>query len=427
MASGPLNGVRILEFTQIIAGPLGCMILADMGADIIKVEPLIGEPWRLNAQFIPLESKTYQSLNRGKKSLAIDMQRPEAQAAIHRIVKDVDVVVSNYRPDVPARLGIDYETLRQIKPDLIYCDSTAFGRRGPWANKGGYDIVVQGASGFTAAGGRFDEGGNPVLPGAGATADFATGYSIAMGVCAALFHRSQTGEGQLVETSLLANALVFQGGSIMSLPPADTFGRQAIVDMLDDAHLRGASYTEMVEARTAIMSGRQQGNIYYRNYLTTDGAIAIGNLSASLRQKMRDALGIEYDPRDHDPNYDPRSPEAKEFGDELIAKTEAQIRAQPTKHWVELLERHGVPVAEILFPEEMDRQQQVIENEYVVELDHELTGPQTMVAPPHKMSASPPKPQGASPVLGRDNDAILTAAGYSQGEIEGLRASGVIL
>jgi crotonobetainyl-CoA:carnitine CoA-transferase CaiB-like acyl-CoA transferase len=104
-----------------------------------------------------------------------------------------------------------------------------------------------------------------------------------------------------------------------------------------------------------------------------------------------------------------------------------QIRAEPSKHWVDLLERHGVPIAEILFPEEMDRQQQVLENEYVVELDHDLTGPQTMAAPPHKMSVSPPKPQGASPPLGRDNETVLTAAGYTSDEIAGLRAGGVVL
>ena len=427
MASGPLDGVRILEFTQIIAGPFGCMLLADMGAEVIKVEPPGGEPWRLNAQFIPLESKTYQGLNRGKRSLALDLQRPEAQEAIHRLVKDIDVVVSNYRPDVPARLNIDYETLRKIKPDLVYVDSTAFGRKGPWADKGGYDIVVQGASGMTASGGRFDDDGNPILPGPIATADYTTGYSIAWGVCAALFYRQRTGEGQLVETSLLANAMTVQGGSVMSLPPADTTFRQPFVDYLDKAHAESTSYKEMVHQRQAMVRGRQAGNIYYRNYFTADGAIAIGNLSASLRQKMRDALGIEYDPRDHDPDYDPRSAEAQSFGTELIAKTEAQIVAQPSKYWVALLEAHGVPVAEILFPEELDRQEQVIENGYIVELEHDLTGPQTMVAPPHKMSVSPPQAQGASPPLGRDTDAILASAGYNTEEIASLRDSGAIL
>ncbi len=423
---GPLEGVRILEFTQIIAGPLGCMLLADMGAEVIKVEPIEGEPWRLQQQFIPLESKTFQSLNRGKQSLALNLTRPEAQEVIHRLIPSIDVVVSNYRPDVPARLNIDYDTLSKIKPDLIYLDSTAFGRKGPWANKGGYDIVVQGASGLTASGGRFDEKGNPILPGSVATADYATGYSIAWGVCAALFYRERTGRGQLVETSLLANALQFQGGSVMSLPPADVLLRQPLLDYLDEAHLRSASYTEMVEHRRAMMQGRQVGNIYYRNYLTSDGAVAIGNLSASLRQKMRDALGIEYDPRDHDPNYDAREPKNIEFGNALMDRVEAMIREQPSKHWVELMERHGVPIAEIFFPEEMDRQEQVLENGYIVELDHELTGPQTMVAPPHKMSVSPPTVVAASPPLGRDNDTILASAGYSASDIGALREAGVV-
>ena len=423
---GPLEGVRILEFTQIIAGPLGCMLLADMGAEVIKVEPIEGEPWRLTQQFMPLEAKTFQSLNRGKQSLSLNLTRPEAQEAIHRLIPTIDVVVSNYRPDVPARLNIDYDTLSKIKPDLIYLDSTAFGRKGPWANKGGYDIVVQGASGLTASGARFDDNGNPILPGPVATADFATGYSIAWGVCAALFYRERTGKGQLVETSLLANALTFQGGSVMSLPAADTMLRQPLLDYLDDAHVRGATYTEMAEYRRATIAGRQVGNVYYRNYLTKDGAIAVGNLSASLRQKMRDALGIDYDPRDHDPNYDLRDPKNIEFGTALTARVEAMIREQPTQHWVELLERFGVPVAEILFPEEMDRQQQVQENGYIIELEHDLSGPQTMVAPPHKMSVSPPTVTKASPPLGRDNDAILAAAGYSPADIEALRASGVV-
>ncbi len=424
---GPLHGIRILEFTQIIAGPFGCMLLADQGADVIKVEPPSGEPWRIYQQFMPLESKTYQSLNRSKRSLAIDLGKPEAREVIYRIVKDMDVVVSNYRPDVPARLGIDYETLKAIKPDLIYVDSTAFGRRGPWAMKPGYDIVAQGVSGFTAAGGRFDENGNPVLPGGTATADFATGYAIAWGTCAALYHRAQTGEGQLVETSLLVNALNFLGGSFMSLPPADTLVRTAFLADVAAARERGEGYAEIVKARQARLSVAQLGNIYYRNYLTKDGAIAVGNLSPSLRQKMRDALGIEYDRRDHDPNYDPRDPETIDAGNALTARVEKMIAAEPTSHWVELLEGAGVPVGELTFTEELDQHPQIIENGYVVELDHELSGPQSMVSPPHRMSASPPAPSSAAPPLGRHTDEILDAFGYDDAGIAALRGAGVIL
>ena len=424
---GPLHGIKILEFTQIIAGPFGCMLLADQGADVIKVEPPGGEPWRIYQQFMPLESKTYQSLNRSKRSLAIDLGKPEAREVIYRIVKDMDVVVSNYRPDVPARLGIDYETLKAIKPDLIYVDSTAFGRRGPWAMKPGYDIVAQGVSGFTAAGGRFDENGNPVLPGGTATADFATGYAIAWGTCAALYHRAQTGEGQLVETSLLVNALNFLGGSFMSLPPADTLVRTAFLADVAAARARGEGYAEIVKARQARLAVAQLGNIYYRNYLTKDGAIAVGNLSPSLRQKMRDALGIEYDRRDHDPNYDPRDPETIDAGNALMARVEKMIAAEPTAHWIELLEGAGVPVGELNFTEELDQHPQIIENGYVVELDHELSGPQTMVSPPHRMSASPPAPSSAAPPLGRHTDEILEAFGYDDAGVAALRGAGVIL
>src|SRR5690606_31022053 len=243
-----------------------------------------------------------------------------------------------------------------------YVDSTAFGRRGPWAMKPGYDIVAQGVSGFTAAGGRFDENGNPVLPGGTATADFATGYAIAWGTCAALFHRAQTGEGQLVETSLLVNALNFLGGSFMSLPPADTLVRTAFLADIAAARARGEGYAEIVKARQARLAVQQLGNIYYRNYLTKDGAIAVGNLSASLRQKMRDVLGIEFDRRDHDPNYDPRDPETIDAGNALTAHVEKMIAAMPTSHWVEAFEAAGVPVGELTFTEELDQHPQIIEN-----------------------------------------------------------------
>jgi crotonobetainyl-CoA:carnitine CoA-transferase CaiB-like acyl-CoA transferase len=427
MATGPLSGVRVLEFTQIIAGPFGCQFLSDLGAEVMKVEPVGGEPWRLTAQFVPLESKTYQALNRGKRSIAIDLTDAQAQAAIHELVKTVEVVVINYRPDVAKRLCIDYETLSAIKPDLVYVDSTAFGREGPWAQKPGYDIVAQGVSGLTAAGARFDERGVPILPSIGMpVADVTTGYAIAMGTCAALYHRSQTGEGQLVQTSLLANALMAQSGSFMSLPAGDTSFRTRFEGALAEGRGRGATYTELAQIRRSMQQGRQAGNIYYRNYLTSDGAIAIGNLSASLRKKMRDALGIEYDARDDDPEYDPLEPQYVELGQKLIGRVEKLIASNTTAHWVQHFEAAGVPVGEILFPEELLDHPQVVANGYRVELEHDLTGPQVMAAPPLKMSKTPPAAQGAAPPLGRDTDAILGEAGLSAAAITELREAGAI-
>ena len=153
MTSGPLAGIKILEFSQVIAAPYAGQILADMGADVLKVEPPEGESWRLQAQFAPLESKTYQTLNRGKRGITLRLSEPEAQQVVHQLVAAMDVVLINYRPDVPAKFNIDYETLSAIKPDLIYIDLTAFGSKGPWALRPGYDGAVQAVSGLMA---RFD-------------------------------------------------------------------------------------------------------------------------------------------------------------------------------------------------------------------------------------------------------------------------------
>jgi CoA:oxalate CoA-transferase len=422
MATGPLQGVRVLEFTQIIAGPFGCQILADLGAEVIKVEPPGGEPWRLQGQFIPLESKVFQSLNRGKRSLSVDVAHPKVQEAIHRLVAEVDVVVINYRPDVAKRLKIDYETLSAIKPDLVYVDSTAFGRKGPWAQRPGYDIVVQAASGLMAAVGKVDEKGTPLVP--PAVADYTTGFSIALGTCAALFYRAVTGKGQLVETSLLANALMFQTSQFMSLPAADAAQRAAFDAALEKARAEGTPYAQFLKEREAILRAGQRGNVYYRCFLTYDGAIAIGALSASLREKIRRALNIEHN-RD-EPGYDPADPKQQEIDLALVAKVEAMIREKPSEHWEALFEKHGVPVSRVHFVQELDRHPQVIENEYLVQLEHELTGPQTMAAPPWKMSASPPWPDRAAPPLGRDTAAIFAGLGYSEQEVEALASEGIL-
>ena len=230
MASGPLNGIRILEFTQIIAGPFACQNLADMGAEVIKVEPPEGEPWRIAQQFMPGESKWFQSLNRGKKSLVLSLTDERAQKVVHDLIPDIDVVVINYRPDVGARLNIDYETLSAIRPDLIYVDNTAFGREGPWAHRPGYDIVVQAVTGLMAGEAKVTGDGSPEMMTSSPVTDYATGLAIAWATTAALFHRERTGEGQLVEASLLATALSMQGNTVMELPVADAVMRTAMVE-----------------------------------------------------------------------------------------------------------------------------------------------------------------------------------------------------
>jgi crotonobetainyl-CoA:carnitine CoA-transferase CaiB-like acyl-CoA transferase len=422
MASGPLDGIRVLEFSQIIAGPFGCQNLADMGAEVIKVEPPEGEPWRSFAQFIPDESKWFQSLNRGKRSLVLKLQDERAQRVVHDLIPSVDVVVINYRPDVPERLAIDYETLRAIRPDLIYIDNTAFGREGPWAHRPGYDIVVQAVTGLMAAEAKTDERGAPELM-ATAVADYATGLAIAWATCAALFHRERTGEGQLIESSLLATALALQGSQVMELPAADEM-RSQMMERVRQLRSEGADYPELLAAHDPFRALRA-GNIFYRAYKTKNGALAIGGLSKGLRDKIRSALGIDFLGMD-DPNADMLSAEFQEAGVRAVGQAEEVLASKTTEQWMEIFDREGVPAGPVNFAEEMVSDPQVVANGLVVELEHDLAGPQRQVAPILRFARTPLEAQGSSPPLGRDTDEIMQAAGYSANRIAELREAGVI-
>ena len=420
---GPLSGIRVLEFSQIIAGPFGCQNLADMGAEVIKVEPPEGEAWRQFSQFMPGESKWFQSLNRGKRSLVLALRDPEAQAIVHRLIPEIDVVVINYRPDVAARLGLDYETLRAIRSDLIYVDNTAFGRQGPWAQRPGYDIVAQAVTGLMALDGKLDDNGTAPSPVSSPVADYGTGIVIALGVCAALFHRQQTGEGQMVETTLLNTALAMQGSSVMQLPLADELPA-AKMARIAELRAEGAAYAELQEVYKD--RGAQGAlNIYYRCYETRDGAVAIGALSASLWAKVRAALETEF-LGFADPNLDPTDPEQLASAVASVREVEAHVRSQSTDYWLERFEAHGVPSGPIRFPEELADDPQIEANEMVVDLEHELSGAQRQVGPLLKMSATPTAAQGSSPPLGRDTDAIVGGAGYGSEELADLRSRGVI-
>ncbi len=423
MASGPLDGIRVLEFTQIIAGPFGCQNLADMGAEVVKVEPPEGEPWRIFGQFMPGETKYFQSLNRGKKSLVLRLQEPDAQKIVHDLIPSFDVVVINYRPDVPVRLGIDYETLSALRPDLIYVDNTAFGREGPWAHRPGYDVVVQGVSGLMAGEGKVDEHGQPQIISSTAIADYATGLAIAWGVSAALFHRERTGEGQLIESTLLATAMAFQGSVVMELPVADAAMRNPIRDRIGEMREQGVPYDELLKAHDP--RAQFSGNTFYRAFRTKDGAVAVGALSAGLREKLRTAFDSDWKAMD-DPEYNPMDPEWNERGVKAVAEVEELVASKTTDEWMDIFDREGVPAGPVVFPEDLASHPQIVANDMMVDLDHDLSGPQQQVGPVLKFSNAPLAAQGSSPPLGRDTDEIVRSAGYSDEQIADLRERGVI-
>ena len=420
---GPLDGIKIIEFTQIIAAPFGGMLLADMGAEIIKVEPLEGEPWRLHTEFIPKESKTFIGLNRGKKSLPLDLQSPEGLEIAQKLVADADVVIINARPDVPKNLGIDYETLSQINPKIIYCDNTAFGRRGPHGYRPGYDLIVQAMSGLLAADNKVVDG-VPQQVTATAVADYTTGVAIAWGVSAALFSREKTGKGQKIDTTLLSTSLLIQGG-FMELEDHGKDEKDELVETLGALREAGLPYTSLLEQQQVYSPFNTAFRIYYTTYQTSNDVIAIACLSNRLRKKAADAIGV-IDPRFSD-DFDPDDPDSIDAIESLSEQIKSILITKTCQEWLAIFDDAGVPAGPVRFIQELTDDEQVIANDMVVEVNHSLAGKVRMAGPMIQMSETPLEAKSASPALGEHTDQIMLALGYSEEEITALRSRNITL
>lgn len=417
---GALEGVKVLDCTQIIAGPLAASLLTEMGAEVVKVEPLEGEPWRLQAELIPKESRGYLTQNRGKLSLALDLKHPDAVPLRERLIAWADVLIANYRPGVAEVLGVDYESAKKINPKIIYCENTAFGTKGPDKDRRGYDIIAQAMSGVATSNPNIRDG-LPVIV-AFAPADVVTGVSMAWAISAALFHRERTGEGQAINTSLLLTSLFLQAGS-KDITALDEGTRATWLDKLRAARQRGATAEELYAEKRA-MSPELTGNVYYRVYQTGDGHVAVGCLGPGPRARFRKALGIR------DVRYEEgfeRTPQALvAAGDAITKECEAIFLTKPTKEWVDFLSTQDVPVGPLRFVDEMYEDPQVVANGYIVEYDHTLLGPLRGPAPIVQMSGTPTRVQRASPALGEHTDSILANLGYSDAEVAAMREKGVV-
>lgn len=400
---GALDGIRILEFSEMIAAPFAGMHLGDLGADIIKVEPPGGEPWRLSAPFAPAESRTFLSLNRNKRDLAIDLKTDEGQEVIHRLVPDMDVVLVNYRPDTPKKLGIDYETLRVLNPRLIYVENTAMGSRGPQSHRPGYDLVAQAMTGLLVTGGRRDDEGLPI-PLTPAIADYGTGLTMAFAVCAALFARERTGVGQKVEATLLATSLALQTNGFMRTG-------------IDSGRVVEDDSGESLRKARAM-------NAYYRVYRTSDSMIAVACLTPALRRKMATALGVD-DPR-HSRRIAKNSDEATAVAVAFAGAVAARLEERTTEEWLAVLDDAGVPAGPVKRISEMPDDPQVRANDLVVEFEHPVAKTVSMVGPLFQMHETPTAPRSAPPTLGQHNDEILGELGYTSHRVEALREAGVI-
>ncbi len=422
---GPLAGIRVLEFSQIVAGPFAGVNLSDLGADVVKVEPLDGETYREAGAIVPGEGKRFQSLNRGKRSITIDLRHPDAAPLIHRIIPGFDVVLTNYRPGVPERLGIDYETLSALHPGLIYGRMTGFGHEGPWAERGATDIVAGSHSGLVAGNDKVSPDGSPgqLLP---AIADYTTGLATCMAICAALYHRRESGRGQLIDTSLLQSALSIQDFDVMRHAITDQVIRDPMLAEVREVRANNGSYADQLAVRRRYRrSASGSPRLYHRSYNAKDGAVTIGCLTRPTRDAARKILGMEHDLTD-DEGFDPFDPENSERLEQWERETVEVFRTRTVAEWMEAFQAGGVPVAPVQMPEELSDDPQVQAMGMMVDFDHEITGPQQVVGPIARMSETPTRAVRPSPPLGVHTHEVLVESGLSDAEIEALRESGAI-
>ncbi len=422
---GPLAGVRVIEFSQVVAGPSCGRVLAELGADVIKVEPPDGDPYRNTGTVVPNEGKRFQSLNLGKRSLVVDLSKPEGQAVVQRLAKTADVLLVNYRHGVADRIGIGYDTISKINPALIYCRITGFGVHSAAATLPATDPMMQAYSGLMVGGGKVDEDGLPESVSATAIADYTTGFGSAIAICAALYARRDTGRGQLINTSLLRSALSVQDTNVMREPVYDATQRDPLVAALEELRDRGGTYREMIDTRQGMRSRTMSLRFYSGAYQAKDGVIMLGALTPNSRASARRVLGIKDDPTEHPPE-DASAPEYVASLQGLHDQIAATIRSNTVRYWVDALQDGGCPAAPVNFPEMMSDDPIVEAEGLMVEVVNATTGPQKVIGPMFEMSDTPTAIHRASPPLGGHTHDVLVDSGFSEAEIAELLAAGTV-
>ena len=389
-----LEGIRVVDLARGTAGPTTSMYLGDQGAEVIKIEPPPkGDPSRIGREysaFLQDNSLGFMVKNRNKKSLMVDIRKPEGRDIVLKLLERSDVVVGNVREAAAKRLGLDYETLRGINPRLIYATVSGYGTKGPHAHRGGYDRVIQGFAGVMY---RHMPDGTPITAGLYA-ADTATPMLLAYGIMLALWNREKTGVGQKVECSLLQTWLALQ---ITDLQRAD-----------DDPSPKPDS-----------------GEPLYLIYRCSDDKyinVCPNNEGQIIRTSK--ALGLEdvlADPRLNDPK------ERHRVRDEVLHPALVKLcSTRPAQHWLDLLYEADVPCGPVLSREEVFDEPQVLENEMLTAVQHPKAGRTTMVGVPVRLSETPGAIQRPAPLLGEHTDEILTELGYTPEEMAHLRGQEVI-
>ncbi len=391
--SGPLHGIRVIDLTQMVSGPLGAMILADQGADVIKVEPPNGgDNTRQVATRRGGFSASFLNNNRNKRSIALNLKHSDGIVALKRLIAGADVVMQNFRPGVVDRLGVGYDAARALKPDVIYASITGFGETGPFSAKPVFDPLIQSLSGLTTVQAGSDQRRpsliRTILP------DKLTGFTIAQAISAALFARERSGAGQHIQLSMLDAVIAFlwssdMGGHTFVGDEADAETAQSFIDLI---------------------------------YETKDGHVSVAAFRRADWVKLAEAC--ERPEWVEDPRF--LTSEGLEVNKPArLELTQDALRTRTSAEWIERLEAHDVPCAPVLTRREMITHPQVVENGIVTVTEHPQAGRLRQARPPARFSETAAEHRHGGRHLGEDTRAVLEEAGYGGTEVDALIASGV--
>jgi crotonobetainyl-CoA:carnitine CoA-transferase CaiB-like acyl-CoA transferase len=391
----PLSGLRVIDLTRILAGPFCSMLLGDMGAEVIKIEtPGQGDPVRRQGVIRGGLSWYFAGFNRNKRSLTLNLRRDEGREVLAKLIAGSDVLVENFRPGVLARIGFDKARLEVLNPDLVCCHITGFGDSGPHRDRPSFDFIAQAMSGFMSVTGEPD---GPPLRAGPPIGDLVAGLYAALGVCAALVRRGQTGRGETVGASL-NNAMISMLGFL---------------------------------AANCLATGEQparSGNDHaivspYGMFRTADGEVAIAPSSEAVYYRLLDAIGAP-ELRNH-PDFRSNDDRVR---NRLAMKSaiEAQLQAAGSDHWIKKLNAAGVPCDRVMTLPEVFADPQTRDQEMIVAAEHPGHGEIEMLGFPIKFAEAPCRIRRPAPDLGADTNAVLRELGYSKEEIVGMRRKGVV-
>lgn len=389
-STGPLAGMRVIELAHIMAGPVCGLMLADMGADVIKVEKPTGDDSR---RFVPPEIKgesaAFMMMNRNKRGIALNLKDPAAVAVLHKLLMTADVVIENYRMGTMERLGLGYDELAKLNPRLIYCEISGFGRTGPYAERGGFDLIAQGMSGLMSITGEGPD--RPPVKVAAPISDINAGILAAMGVSAAYASMLQTGRGQKVDTSLFEAAIV------------QTYWQSAI------AFATGESPKPLGSAHPI--------NAPYQSFRTSDGWINVG--AANQANWLRFLKVIAAPQLDDDPRFSSNLERIRNLPT-LVAILDSFIITDTTANWLAKMEAAALPAGPVLEILEMHADPQALAREMIVQVEHPNVGKMSTLGHPVKYSETPAQITRPAPILGQHSRDVLRDTGYSDAEIEAL-------